>query len=97
MVSNGAKRVSSLPEALQICEHFEDLWVIGGAQLYAQALPLACHAVVTEIGLPFDGDVFAPPFPPAWQERSRQPHIAANGLPFAFVSYVNTGLADGAA
>lgn len=71
--------------------------MLDGGPLYAQALPLACHAVVTEIGLPFDGDVFAPPFPPAWQERSRQPHISANGLPFAFVSYVNTGLADGAA
>jgi dihydrofolate reductase len=61
--------------------------VIGGAQIYAAALPLARTAVVTEIARDFEGDAFAPVFGPEWQETAREHHTAASGLPFAFVTY----------
>ena len=86
---NGAQPSSSLREALLFCEQFEHVWVIGGAELYAQALTFANTAVVTEIDADYDGDAFAPQFGPQWVETARETHTSVNGLPFSFVTYSN--------
>ena len=86
----GTQPSYSLVEALSFCEQFEHVWVIGGAQLYAQAMPYADTAVVTEIDADFEGDAFAPTLGPQWQEASRESHTSVNGLPFSFVTYRNT-------
>ena len=83
----GAQRSSDLREALQLCEQAADVWVIGGAQLYALAEPLAHTAVVTEIEKDFEGDAFAPSLGNAWRITARERHVAASGLPFSFVTY----------
>ena len=96
--ASGALRAASVAEALQLCANLtasnggavNDVWVIGGAQIYAQALPLASTAVVTEIDQAFEGDAFAPTFGPDWAETARVRHIAANGLPYSFVTYTRT-------
>ena len=94
---NGVQRASSLPEALQICEQKGGdgdggdggtVWIMGGAQIYAQALPLANRVEVTEIAQDFDGDAFAPVLGPEWQQAARESHVGAGGLPFSFVRYV---------
>ena len=84
---NGAQPARSMREALQLCEQHDNVWVIGGAQLYALALPLADTAVVTEIDADFDGDAHAPAFGPGWSEVARESHVAASGLPYSFVTY----------
>jgi dihydrofolate reductase len=86
----GAQRASNLREALQLCEQEINVWVIGGAQLYALAEPLALTAVVTEIEKDFEGDAFAPTLGTAWQETARVRHVAASGVPFSFVTYTRT-------
>jgi dihydrofolate reductase len=86
----GAQPSQSLREALQLCERAADAWVIGGAQLYALAEPLATSAVVTEINQEFEGDAFAPTLGSAWRETAREHHVAASGLPFSFVTYHRT-------
>ena len=83
----GAQRASSLHDALQQCAGSIQVWVIGGAQIYAEALPLADEAVVTEIDANFEGDAFAPALDGQWHEAEREAHVAANGLRFAFVRY----------
>lgn len=83
----GAYPAQNMQEALQLCEQSSDVWVIGGAQLYALAEPLASTAVVTEIDRDFEGNAFAPTLGPAWKETARERHIAASGLPFSFVTY----------
>ena len=83
----GTQPSYSLAEALSFCEQFEHVWVIGGAQLYDQALPFADTAVVTEIDADFEGDAFAPQFGPQWLETSRESHSSVNGLNFSFVTY----------
>jgi dihydrofolate reductase len=83
----GAQPAPDMHKALQLCEHFTDVWVIGGAQLYALAAPLASTAVVTEIEKDFEGDAFAPILDAAWQETARERHVTASGLPFSFVTY----------
>lgn len=85
----GAQRASSVRDALQIAEQSNatTVWVIGGAQIYAQALPLAQRVEVTEIAQDFDGDAHAPELGPEWVETAREAHTSTNGLAFAFVRY----------
>mgnify|MGYP000228641061 FL=1 len=86
----GAEPASTLREALQKCEQSAQVWVIGGADVYAQALPLATRAEVTEIDADFAGDAYAPPLGPGWTEVARARHVSATGLPYSFVSHTNT-------
>ncbi len=85
--ADGALRAASLPEALRLCGDVPDIWVIGGAEIYRQAEPLAVRAEVTEIAQDYAGDAYAPVLGPAWQETARAPQVAASGLSFAFVTY----------
>ena len=71
-----------------MCEHAATAWVIGGAQIYAQALPLAQRVEVTEIGRDFDGDAYAPLLGPQWREAAREHLLSANGLPLSFITYL---------
>lgn len=89
-VAEGATVVHSLDAARERCPAGADAWVIGGAQVYAQALPLAHTVVVTEIARDFDGDAFAPTLGAEWRETAREEHVAASGLPFAFVTYTRS-------
>ena len=83
----GALRSSSLQDALSICKQAPEAWVIGGAQIYAEALPLAQRVVVTEIAQDFAGDAYAPVLDAAWRETARSTHTAANGLGYSFVTW----------
>lgn len=86
--AEGAQRADSLAHALQQCPPEQTVWVIGGAQIYAQALPLAQCLEVTEIGQAFEGDTYAPTLGPEWVAQSRSDHTSSNGMPFSFVRYV---------
>jgi dihydrofolate reductase len=91
--AQGAVPAHSLAEAIARCAACSDAWVIGGAAIYAQALPMASTAVVTEIDAVFEGDAFAPQFGPDWIETGRQNQVSVTGLSFSFVSYCkNTGV-----
>jgi dihydrofolate reductase len=80
----------SLEAALDLASHHSDVWIIGGAQIYAQALPLAHKVVVTEIDAEFAGDAFAPALDTTWQEAVRESQTAANGLRYAFITYLRS-------
>jgi len=82
----GAVVAHSLKEAMALCATAPDAWVIGGAEIYAQAIPWAETAEITEIALDVAGDAFAPEFGPEWQETRRVPHTAASGLDYCFVT-----------
>jgi dihydrofolate reductase len=65
--------------------------VIGGADVYAQAMPLADRLEITEIKLKPEGDTRFPVIDPAvWRETSRTPHPAGEGDDGAydFVTYI---------
>lgn len=85
--SAGAERAGSLAQAIAQCEGVPQAWVIGGAELYAQALPFAQVAEVTEIDRDYEGDAFAPTLGPEWVETVRQAHESASGVRFALVTY----------
>lgn len=90
--ADGALRAGSLQEALSLCESSSkpgDVWIIGGAQIYAEAEPLAQRAVVTEVARDYEGDAYAPELDAAaWRETQRESHVSAKeGLGFSFVTY----------
>ncbi|WP_394756681.1 dihydrofolate reductase [Rhodoferax sp.] len=90
--ADGACVAHSVPEACALCPPDSTAWVIGGAELYAQALALADAAVVTEIEADFEGDAFFPSFGPEWVETDRERQTSPTGLNFSFVTYCkNTG------
>ena len=83
----GAKTAHSLFEAMGMCPLDGNAWVMGGAEIYKLAMPLAVSAVVTEIDADFEGDTMAPTFAGSWKEVSRESHTAASGLNYSFVTY----------
>ena len=85
--ADGAVVVHSLNDACAACPAESTAWVIGGADLYAQALALASTAVVTEIDADFEGDAFAPQFGAPWRETARDSQTSSTGLNFSFVTY----------
>ena len=85
--AEGALRAGSIEEAMRLFGDVPDAWIMGGAEIYRQAEPLASTAVVTEIDADFEGDAFAPELGARWQEIQRESHLGANGLPFSFVTY----------
>jgi dihydrofolate reductase len=85
--AKGAWRAASLDDAMRLCGDAPDAWIMGGAEIYRQAEPLASTAVVTEIDADFEGDAFAPELGAQWQEVQREQHTTTSGLGFAFVTY----------
>ena len=85
--ADGAVVTNSLESACAACPPDSTAWVIGGAELYSQALALASTAVVTEIDADFEGDAFAPVFGPEWREVARDAHLGSTGLGYSFVTY----------
>jgi dihydrofolate reductase len=87
--ATGADAAPSLAAALAGVADAPKVFVIGGGELYAIALPLADELVLTEIDTVFDGaDAFFPAIDPAsFEPALREAHCAADGTRFAFVTY----------
>lgn len=84
----------SLEDALAIATKSkntsDEVFCIGGGELYQQALPLAQKLYVTHVHATFEGDTYFPAINPTeWQEIAREPHRAdeKNQYPFEFISF----------
>jgi dihydrofolate reductase len=85
---DGAEVAASLDAALDACAEAARICVIGGAQLYAEALPRADRLELTEVDADFDADTFFPAWNRAdFTECSRENRSTAEGLRFDFVGY----------
>jgi len=89
--AEGATVVASVAEALAAAAGTTEVFVIGGAELYAQALPVADRLQLTEIDADFAGDAWFPPFDRnLWRETGRESRRARDedgGFAYAFVTY----------
>jgi dihydrofolate reductase len=84
----GAEPAASLEHALQLLDGAEDVFVIGGAEVYAAALPLADELALTAIDAEIEGDASFPEWDrDAFVEVSREDRVSSDGMPFAFVTY----------
>lgn len=85
----GATVVASLDDALAAVDG--DVWVIGGAQVYEQAQPVADRLYVTEIDLDAEGDTYAPGLLADWRHVGTDPaegwHNSREGLRYRIVEY----------
>jgi dihydrofolate reductase len=86
--ADGAEPAGSWGEARALAGDVPHLCVIGGAALYAAALPDADVLELTEIHPPIRGDTRFPDWDRrAFEETARVEHLSETGLPFAFVTY----------
>lgn len=80
----------SLQDAVTACANDEEIFVVGGAELYAQALPLASTLYLTEIAQDVDGHAYFPQFDRSeWVEaaRVRRSQTEPQPLEYDFVTY----------
>ena len=84
----GVDAVTSLEEAIRLAGDGE-AFVIGGAQIFAEVLPVTDTLIVTEIDKAFACDTFFPQIDPQqWKEVARETHHSEeNGCDYAFVTY----------
>jgi dihydrofolate reductase len=83
-----AEVAPGLEQALSLVADAPLVYVIGGAQLYAQALPLAHTLVLTEIDADLQGDAFFPPWDRSqFESTAAAGAVTAAGLPYRFVTY----------
>ena len=71
--------VHSLADALAACAGDTEAFVIGGAEIYREALPLADRMYLTEVMAEYPGDVRFPALGPEWREISREEPTRATG------------------
>ncbi len=87
---DGCIMAHSLHEAMAACANDKEIFIVGGAELYAQALPLADTLYLTEILQDVTGDAHFPAFDSGvWQEVAREPRSQETPQPLAyhFVTY----------
>jgi len=85
----GALVAHSLEAAIALCEEDEEVFLIGGAELYQAGLKLAHKLYITEIELDVVGDSFFPKLVSTeWQETEREAHTSEKGLKFSYVTYL---------
>ena len=95
--ADGAERASGLEDALARADKPNEplaanIWVLGGASVYGEAMSLADRLEVTEIDAVVDGDVHAPVIGDGWVETGETPEwsTSANGLRYRFRSYARS-------
>ena len=79
----GAELAGSLELALQLAAPAETAFIIGGEQIYRQAMAIADRLEITEVELEPEGDAWFPEIPPAEWEKT----ATSAGQGYAFVSY----------
>lgn len=80
----------SLDEALRSCQTDEDVYIIGGARVYEQAISLADRLCLTEVNnIPAEADAFFPDYS-SWRVATKEAHPKdeRHAFEYAFVDYV---------
>lgn len=84
----GAAVARSLEAALALCAGEPVACVIGGEEVFRDALPVAAGLIMTEIKQDLPGDARFPDYDRSkWKESQRESHTAENGMRFDFVFY----------
>jgi dihydrofolate reductase len=80
----------SLQEALDSCKIENEVFVVGGAEIFKESLPLSDKIYLTRIHKSFDADTFFPEIDETWKEAEREDHQEDEKNPFSysFITYV---------
>ena len=89
--NDGVRVVANLDEALALASSIAEIdgvsevMIIGGEQIYQQALPQADRLYLTCVGQSFAGDAFFPELvPQEWIEFAREDHLSEDGLAYSY-------------
>ena len=83
--ADGILIAHSLDEALTSTQDAPEAMLIGGAQLYAEALPRTQRMYLTVIDAEFPGDAFFPPYNPSdWHETAHEEHAPDENNPYSY-------------
>ncbi len=89
--ASGVEAVSTLQQAIRLAERIsrrdgvDEVSVIGGAEIYAQALPLADRLYLTQVHADIEGDTFFPKLDLGlWQEVEREDYTASGENPYDY-------------
>lgn len=81
----GCTVAHTLEQAIAACSGDDEIFVVGGAELYAQALAIADKLYITEIRKDVPGDAYFPVIDhDEWQETSREVHKQQEPLPLEY-------------
>jgi dihydrofolate reductase len=89
-MADGAEVFGSLEQAAAVIESEPEAWVIGGAQIYLLALPLATRCEVTEVDIDLprdDDDALAPVLDGGWRGATGDWLLSRTGLRYRFRTY----------
>ena len=86
----GCEVVNSIEAAIALCKTEDEVFIVGGAEIYKQAMHLTDRIYLTIVHKEFDGDSFFPEINKQnWKEISREDFEPdeKNSLPYSFITY----------
>ncbi|SDF68156.1 dihydrofolate reductase [Mucilaginibacter sp. P25] len=70
---DGCEVVPTIEAAIELCKTEDEVFIVGGAEIYRQAIPLTNRIYLTIVDQDFEGDTFFPELnPDEWQEKDRE-------------------------
>jgi len=87
--AEGCEIANSIENALKLTQNEDEVFVIGGGQIYKQALPLANKLYLTRVHADYDGDTFFPSVDTAtWKLVSEEKGNPTTGPGYTFQNFV---------
>ncbi|MFM9836516.1 MAG: dihydrofolate reductase [Methylophilaceae bacterium] len=87
-IVDGALVAHSLEAAIKLSKNDDEVFIIGGAELYQEGLKVAQRLYITEVDLEVKGDAFFPDFDlSTWEETARATHASEKGFEFNYLTY----------
>lgn len=84
--ASGAEVVHSLEEAIALVSDQPEIMIIGGQQIFTQALPIADRLYITKIDHEFEGDTFFPEYE-GWEQKTITEEHSGDGFTFRYIVY----------
>jgi dihydrofolate reductase len=82
---DGVEVVNSLDKAMELCQNEAQVFIIGGAEIYRQALPLTTKIELTRVHQEFDADTFFPEIDlTTWEEVWKEDHLPDEKNKYAY-------------
>lgn len=85
---DGALVVHSLEDAINSASKDKEIFIIGGGEIYNEALPYVDKLYITHVDKEFEADTFFPEIPECFKENFREDHFEDPNLKFSYVNYV---------
>jgi dihydrofolate reductase len=86
----GCEVVNSIEAAVALCKNEEEVFIVGGAEIYKQSMRLTNRIYLTIVHKEFDGDSFFPEINKSeWNEVHREDYQPdeKNSLPYSFITF----------